>query len=606
MVYCPLNIGIDFFEMLSRFGRIMYHDYQKNNGTFRILWKSVARWRRLGWDGMLEWLDKEIWKIPNDQKKLAIDAFAYKSWIEKKEPQLFLSDRIDSGVKFSVVLIVESNKASISRLIDLLISQHYKNWELIIVGDSLDVAFANKHFIIMAVDKSNAIAKATGEWIIFTDPYMVLSAFALTELSEEIQRNPNVEFIYSDEDTIDESGKRSNPYFKSDFNLDLLYSMSYIGSTFACKTSVARDVRRFDESMNGCPAYDFVLRVLENIGEKAIFHIPKILFHFLKTDVNIGMREECERQVLREHFKRIKKDVIVSTGLSTLTHRVRWPLPNPSPLVSIIIPTRDQVEILQQCINSIRDKTTYSSYEIIIVDNQSESCDTLQYLENLSLLPYVKILKYDGIFNYAAINNYAVANAKGEIIVLLNNDAEVISPNWLDEMVFQASRQEIGCVGAMLYYPDDTIQHAGVILGLGDVAGHTHKYMVRGSGGYFNRACSVQNFSAVTAACLAIRKEVYEEVGGLDEVNLTVAYNDVDLCLKVQEAGYRNLWTPYAELYHYESKSRGKDNTPAKKKRYLDEVAYMHEKWSVTLKNDPYYHPTLTKTAEQFQLRRMG
>jgi GT2 family glycosyltransferase len=189
---------------------------------------------------------------------------------------------------------------------------------------------------------------------------------------------------------------------------------------------------------------------------------------------------------------------------------------------------------------------------------------------------------------------------------LLNNDVEVIAPNWLDEMVSHASRSEIGCVGAMLYYPDDTIQHAGVILGLGDVAGHAHKYMRRGSSGYFNRACAVQNYGAVTAACLAVRKSVFLEVGGLDEDNLTVAYNDVDLCLKVQEAGYRNLWTPYAELYHHESKSRGKDNTPEKKKRYLDEGTFMHDPWSEKLKNDSYYHSAFTKTAEQFQLRRMG
>jgi len=583
----------------------MKHDFHKGNGTFRILWKSAARWRRLGYDGMLEWLDKEIWKIPNNQKKLNIDTRAYQRWINRREPKLFIIDRIDSKIKFSVVLLAESNDAS--TLIDSLISQYYENWELIVVGDSLDNFYKNNNCVINAVDTSNALAKATGDWIVFMDTSMVLSPYALSEMATQIQQNPDAGLIYSDEDTIDERGIRSNPYFKSDFNLDLLYSMSYIRKSFLCKSSVARDVGGFNESVYGCIEYDFILRVLENIGEKAIHHIPKVLFHILKSEDDAMRREACESEVLRDYFKRInEEDVVVGDGLSILTHRVQWPLKNPSPLVSIIIPTRDQLEILQQCITSIQDKTTYPLYEIVIVDNQSESQDTIRYLEELSTLPNVKLLKYGHPFNYSAINNYAVSQVNGEIILLLNNDVEVISPNWLDEMVSQASRSDIGCVGTMLYYPDDTIQHAGVILGLGDVAGHTHKYMKRGSSGYFNRACVVQDYSAVTAACLAIRKSVYEEVGGLNEENLTIAYNDVDLCLKVHEAEYRNLWTPYAELYHHESKSRGKDNTHEKKARYLSEVAYMQKMWGHILVNDRYYHPAFTKTAEQFQLRRMG
>lgn len=592
----------------------MKHDFHKGNGTFRILWKSAARWRRLGYDGMLEWLDKEMWKIPNKQKKLEIETKAYTRWIKHREVKQFKQSLPVSDILFTIVLAPKTALSSIKVCVDSLMQQSYKNWELIIVSEKSDESmYVDSRIMMLTTDSMSkssrwnfGLSKAKGKWIVFADENMVFSPYLLSEMAAFIKEDPTAEVVYSDEDSIDRNAERSNPHFKSGFNLDLFYSMPYIGEAFVCKTSSIRQIKGFDANFIQCASYDLLLRMIEHTGEEKIRHIAKVLFHFMTVKEDASTRRNCRLHALEEHFKRIDKKVEVSEGIGDETHRLNWPVVNPLPMVSIIIPTRDHVDILRQCIDSILKKTLYLAYEIIIVDNQSELPETFDYFNKLRLDTNIKIVQFNEPFNYSAINNFGVSHALGDIIVLLNNDVEVISSDWLGEMVLQASRSEIGCVGAMLYYPDDTIQHAGVILGLGDVAGHAHKYMRRGSSGYFNRACAVQNYGAVTAACLAVRKSVFLEVGGLDEDNLTVAYNDVDLCLKVQEAGYRNLWTPYAELYHHESKSRGKDNTPEKKERYLSEVAYMQKMWGSVLVNDRYYHPAFTRTAEQFQLRRMG
>lgn len=591
----------------------MLHDYQKGNGTFRIVSKSLWRFRRLGLDGMLEWLDKEIGKLPNTNKILSIDTPTYQHWIKTKEPQLLLSYPIEIKIKFSIVFPLQNNKLSISRTIDSLISQHYKNWELLIICDTTTTKNHNDSRIVYITDHALQTLsekwhigqeQATGEWIILAHEGMIFSPHTLLEMTIAIQKNPKVKLIYSDEDALTKNSQRCDPHFKSDFNPDLFYSISYIGTAFASNTTMINTIGKTSRSTHQCIAYDLIIRIWEYMGNNSIYHIPKILFHFEKTDKNY-YDKECELHILKEHFTRISQSVTITQGLHPEIHRLHWQLPNLLPLVSIIIPTRDHLDILQTCVESIQQKTTYPNYEIIIVDNQSQANETIHYFDQLSQNDHIKILRYDEAFNYSAINNFAVTQTKGEVIVLMNNDVEVISSNWLDEMVSHVIRADIGCVGAMLYYPDNTIQHAGVILGLGDVAGHAHKYVTRGSSGYFHRACCVQNFAAVTAACLAVRKRVYEEVAGLNDKNLTVAYNDVDFCLKVQRLGYRNLWTPYAELYHHESKSRGKEDTPDKKDRVISEIAYMHANWLDSITYDPHYNPSLTKIAEQFQIRRM-
>ncbi|MDD2782527.1 hypothetical protein, partial [Sulfuricurvum sp.] len=355
-------MGIDIFEMLKRFARIISYDYRQRNGIFRILWKSAARWNRLGWDGMLEWLDKEIWKIPNQQKILHIDTNAYRHWIQVREFQRFHSETSYDDLKFSIILAPENNDASLSRIINSLIEQHHQNWELLLLSESFDIQEGNDGRIVFIgeclqqsriVRYNRGLSLATGEWIIFADEKMVFSPFALVEIAIAIQANSAAELIYTDEDIIDEDGKRSTPHFKSDFNPDLLYSMSYIGRAFGTRLGTARAVGGLSQSASLCADYDFVLRLWEYAGEKAIFHIPKIVFHFEKDEVDTSMRHSCEQQVLREYFARRNEKVSIASGTCPQTHRLHWSLPDTLPFVTIIIPTRDQLEVLQKCIESI-------------------------------------------------------------------------------------------------------------------------------------------------------------------------------------------------------------------------------------------------------------
>jgi GT2 family glycosyltransferase len=305
-------------------------------------------------------------------------------------------------------------------------------------------------------------------------------------------------------------------------------------------------------------------------------------------------------RALSEHFER--QMINASVEVVGIDYRVRYALPTSLPLVSLIIPTRNSLNLIKQCVESVLAKTTYSNYEIIIIDNGSDDSDTLSYFQELIAKPNIQVFRDDGPFNYSALNNAAVKIAKGEIICLLNNDIEVISPDWLSEMVSHALRPEVGAVGAKLYYPKETIQHAGVILGISRIAGHAHKDFPRKNQGYIRRANLIQSFSAVTAACLVIRKSIFESLGGLNETDLTVSFNDIDFCIRVREAGYRNIWTPYAELYHHESATRGYEDTPEKQARFGKESIYLRQRWGDLLLNDPAYSPNLTLDHEDFSL----
>jgi GT2 family glycosyltransferase len=340
-------------------------------------------------------------------------------------------------------------------------------------------------------------------------------------------------------------------------------------------------------------------------------HVPYVLYNWRagagSTALESGEKDYTSTAGLKAvHDNLVQKipDVQVQLGHFANTYQVRWPLPEQPPLVSLMIPTRDRVEILKPCVDAILERTDYPRLEVLILDNQSSCTATLDYMRDVtSRDKRVRVLHWNEPFNYSAINNFGARYARGEILGLVNNDIEPINSEWLDEMVRQVCRPEIGCVGAKLYYPNDTVQHAGVILGIGGVAGHAHKYFDRNSPGYFTRLHLAHNLSAVTAACLLLRKAVFEEVGGLNEEHLAIAFNDVDLCLKVREAGYRNLWTPYAELYHHESISRGADDNAKKRARAAGEVAYMRETWAAQLDNDPAYNPNLTLVHEDFSLR---
>lgn len=510
--------------------------------------------------------------------------------------------------------------------INSILNQIYTNWELCISDDAspnqdirpilekyqkqdsrikVILRESNGH---ISENSNSALTLATGEWLALMDHDDVLPIHALFEIAKTVQNHPNAQLIYSDEDKIDGNNHRFMPHFKSDFNLDLLYSQNYISHLGVYKTTIAKDIGGFRKGFEGSQDYDFLLRYLLKIDIKNIIHIPKILYHWRAIEGSTALAAgeksyttEAGILALTEHFKSLNKEVTVSRSKVDNTYRIKWHLSR-KPLVSLIIPTKNGYDITKQAIDSILNKTTYQNYEIVLVDNNSDDPKALEYFLELEKHPKIQVLRYPYPFNYSAINNFAAQYANGEVIGLINNDIEVINNEWLDEMVSQAMRPDIGCVGAMLYYPNDTIQHAGVIIGIGGVAGHSHKYYPKNHHGYFSRLYLTQNLMAVTAACLLVRKEIFENVKGLNEKDLTVAFNDVDFCLKVHKAGYRNLWTPFAELYHHESISRGAEDNPEKIARFNKEIDYMIATWQTNQASDPYYNPNLSLITEDFAI----
>lgn len=515
------------------------------------------------------------------------------------------------------------------RAIQSVIAQHYSNWELCIADDcstephvrelleeysALDarikVVFRDKNGHISACSNS-ALEIAKGEYTAFLDHDDELTQDALLWVVERINRNPEATLIYSDEDKIGVKNERRDPYFKPDWNYDLLLSQNYVCHLGVYRTDLLREIGGFREGFEGAQDYDLVLRFSERIVPAQICHIPRVLYHWraipgstanLKQEIAAKPYAlDAAIRALQEHLERrgIPAEVIEDAVLRG-SYRVSYALPAEHPLVSLIILTRNGLKLLRQCVESVVAKTTYKPYEILIVDNGSDDPETLAYMAELQERKVARILRDDSPFNFSALNNRAVREAKGSVLALLNNDIEVISPDWLGEMVSHALRPDVGAVGARLWYPDDTLQHGGVIL-VGGVAGHAHKHLALGRVGYCRRAALIQNFSAVTAACLVLRKDVYEEVHGLDE-SLQVAFNDVDFCLRIRAAGYRNLWTPYAELYHHESATRGYEDTPEKKARFEGEIRTMRARWAELLDNDPAYNPNLAFYREDFTL----
>ena len=447
-----------------------------------------------------------------------------------------------------------------------------------------------------------------GAHAVVCPPTGVLAPGALGCFTEVLSQAEDAVLVYSDEDSISAAGRRATPQFKSGWNPDLLYSENYIGDFFLLSSRCVAALGAVDFS-DAAWSLNLLLRVERLVNDKggAILHIPRVLRHrFSDMGSGLGVSPERERQVLEAHFAASGEEgVAVEFVAGRSLRTVRWSVGDNPPLVSLLIPTRDMLPVLKLCVASILEKTTYSNYEILILDNQSVEPETLAYFTELQRRPNIRILRYDAPFNYSAINNFGVRHARGDIIGLVNNDIEVVNPEWLDEMVGHVRREAVGCVGAKLIYGDGRIQHAGVVVGLGGLAGHVHKFLPADAPGYMNRLQATQAFSAVTAACLLVRKSVFESVGGLNEQQLQVAFNDVDLCLKVQKAGYRNIWTPHAKLYHHESVSRGIDNTREKRARFERESRYLRAAWPEFLDNpgrDPYYSPFLTHVGEDFSL----
>jgi glycosyltransferase involved in cell wall biosynthesis len=540
-------------------------------------------------------------------------------------------DRFHNRPLISILMPVYDAPAAVLRAaIESVRGQLYPNWELCIADDAsteghvrqvleefrkadarIKVGYRPTNGHISAASNT-ALELAKGEFIALLDQDDMLSEQALYQVVAELNAFPETDIVYTDEDKIFPSvlsanGRRGDPHFKSDWNPDLLYSQNYISHLGVYRAALVKSVGGFREGYEGSQDFDLLLRCLAARGEARVRHIPAVLYHWRVSPGSTASSTDeksyaTERGIkaLEEHFRSRGIDgVTVKPARFATTYHVRFPLPDPPPKVSLIIPTRNQHEILRTCVDSIRSKTTYPNYEIVVVDNQSDDEASLQYLDEIQKSG-VRVLRYDRPFNYSAINNFAVDRVDGEVIGLLNNDIEVITPDWLTEMVSHAMRPDVGAVGAKLYYFGDTIQHGGVIVGICGVAGHSHKHRARDNAGYFRRLCVTQNLSAVTGACLVVRKDNYLRVGGLESEALTVAFNDVDFCLKLCEAGLRNVWTPHAELYHHESKSRGPEDSPEKVERFRREIEYMKSRWGDRLSHDPYYSPMLTLEWETF------
>ncbi|REG61250.1 GT2 family glycosyltransferase [Paraburkholderia sp. BL6669N2] len=556
----------------------------------------------------------------------------YHDWIERndtitskeRERAQAIQAGFDRRPLISIVVpTYNSDERFLSEMIQSVRDQIYPNWELCIADDAspmphvkrlLDLAAAEDSRIKVVFREANghiseasnsALALASGEYVALLDHDDLLPPQALFIVARYINMHPGGRMFYSDEDKLTAEGKRTTPYFKSDWNPEMFLTQNMFSHLGVFETALIREAGGFRKGFEGSQDYDLAIRCMELVGHDKVVHIPHVLYHWrISPGSTAGSGSEkpyaliAAMRAVKEHLQRCGIAATVEQPFEHLaTLRIRYALPSPAPRVSIIIPTRDGVDLLRQCIESVGENTIYPDYEIIVVDNGSEKDETLRYFEDIGQKPNIRILRDDSPFNFSALNNHAAAVATGEYLCLLNNDIEVISPDWLNEMVGLAAQPRNGAVGAALWYPNNMLQHGGVIIGLGGIAGHMHHMMKRGHFGYFGRAVATQNLSAVTAACLVIRKSIYDEVGGLDE-RLAVAFNDVDFCLRVREAGYRNVWTPYAQLYHHESATRGSDMDPDKYDRFVKEVRWMESRWAGKLDLDPAYNPNLSLSTQ--------
>ncbi len=510
--------------------------------------------------------------------------------------------------------------------IDSVLAQIYPDWELCIADDGSpdpgirtmlqDYARRERRIKLVLRERrghisaasNSALELATGKFVALMDHDDRLPPHALYMAAVEVNAHPDADLIYSDEDKIDAEGRRHDPYFKPDWNPALFLCQNFVSHLGLYRTSLVRAAGGFREGFEGSQDYDLALRISTLTSPQLIRHIPYILYHWrISPGVqtfstgHLPVTVQAARRAIAEHLERTGDGGEVVPSELPLYSRIKRPLADPAPRVALIVPTRDKLELLRICVDGLR-RTSYPNLEIIVVDNDSREAATLDYLRELDGRERMRVLRIEGDFNFSELNNRAVEVADAEIVGFINNDVEVIEPGWLGEMVSQIAQPGVGAVGAKLYYGDDTIQHAGVVVGMGGVAGHAYKALPRSSAGYFGQLKLVRDVSCVTAACMIVRKDVFSAVGGFDEVNLKVAFNDVDLCLKIRQAGHRIVWTPDAELYHLESVSRGSDFTQQTRERFAREVAYMERRWGDALLQDPFFNPNLSLTGTDISL----
>lgn len=560
----------------------------------------------------------------NSSDSISIKAYSYVEPILTEEIKNKMN-AFEKKPKISILLPVFNIETKwLDKAIASVLNQWYPNWELCIVDDfssNKDIhTYLNKliqqnqqKVKVKFLSQRSGISKATneafgmsdGEYIGFLDHDDELTVDALFYVVWVINKYDS-EFIYSDEDYINENGIKSNPHFKPDFSKETLNSYNYIGHFVVVKRELFEKVKGLNSNYDGAQDYDFVLKCTSTTNK--IYHIPRVLYHWrlLQRSVSLNPFSKINaiiagKKALEDNLKHSQHDISVSCTTVPFVYKVNYKIKG-APLISIIVPFKDKYQLLYECLTSILSKTTYENFEIICVNNKSQLKETFQLMEIFSSLDKrIKFIDYNDDFNYSAINNYAVFEyTQGQQILLLNNDIQVISPNWLNEMLMYSQLDEVGCVGAKLYYPDNTIQHAGVVVGINKYAGHSHRHYDGKSSGYFNRLITVNNVSAVTGACMMVKKEIYVKLGGLDE-ELRVNFNDIDFCLRVLKAGYRNVFTAYAELYHKESATRGYGDIEL----FLKEGEYFFSKHQDFItRGDVHYNPNLTLDKEDLSLRK--
>ena len=606
----PLRVVLDFIKQKFFANRCM-----------RLIWKGLKCLKENGF--------RYTWKKFKDKLRHRQDfqTVAARNLYTPQELEAQRSCSFPRKIKISIVVpLYNTPKQFLHEMIQSVLDQTYANWELCMAdGSDQEHAYVgrisrsyaqkDKRVIYQKLNANKGISEntnacidmSTGDYIGLLDHDDLLHPAALYDVMKAICEQ-DADFIYTDEGIFHKKIEDCFDYhFKSDYAPDTLRSVNYICHFSVFYRQLLDSVGLFDTECDGSQDFDLILRLTEKA--RKIYHIPSVLYywrsHPLSTAGDIGSKPyviQAGHRALEKHLRRIGlQGEVLDTVIPTM-YRIRYKIEG-NPLVSIIIPNKDHVEELQTCIDSILRISTYRNYEIIIVENNSEKMETFEYYNKIKKLENVQVVFWTDSFNYPAINNYGIAFSQGEHILLLNNDIEVISPSWIEEMLMFSQRKDVGAVGAKLYFQDNTIQHAGVIIGIGSTAGHQHKGANRGDYGYLGRLIYAQNLSAVTGACMMIRRDVWNEIGGLDE-NFAVAFNDVDICLRIRKAGYLVVWTPYAELYHYESRSRGYEDTPEKMMRFQGEADLLRSRWAKELAaGDPYYNPNLTLDREDFSLR---
>lgn len=583
-------------------------------------------WKENGFKALVLKSKHKLQGIDND--------YDYAEWYSLTKPsneelERQREERFDDMPKFSIVIpAFKTPERYLKEMLDSILAQTYGNWEVCVAdgsprGESAErllsrYAERDRRFkyVILGENKgisgntNAAMDMACGDYIVLADHDDTLTPDALFECAKRIAENPDCDVLYSDEDKLDmDGGALFDPHFKPDFNIDLLCSVNYICHLFVVSHDLVARVGGFRHEFDGAQDYDFIFRCTEAANQ--ICHIPKVLYHWRCHKDSTASNPESKlyafdagARAIMAHYERIgvaaeKVEKGVDYGIYHTVYKIQG-----DPLISIIIPNKDHHQDLDLCLRAITERAAYKNVEFIVVENNSTEQVTFDYYENIQKeFSNVRVVRWEREFNYSAINNFGVTFAKGEYLLFLNNDTELIEEHFLEEMLGLCQREDVGAVGARLLYQDDTIQHAGVVVGFGGIAGHTFIGLHRAENSYFHRAMSTQDYSAVTAACMMTKKPLFEAVGGFSE-ELAIAFNDIDYCMKVRAADKLVVYNPYALLYHYESKSRGLEDTPEKVARFNREIRIFSEKWPEILKNgDPYYNPNLTLRKSNFALR---